>query len=179
MDLFVLDATEAMLERAPRVDAGAFSDAASYDQRRRQEIDSFWQRQQGGNRAADGDPRGGRGFGPGPLPPAPLHPSRPPLAEDPTHALRLLVRLAARRRGRHRGLRRARALLRVSGKRTLAKLNAFDLVVTVALGSTLATVLLSQSVALADGLLGFALLVGAAIRRRLALGALPPPSARW
>ena len=51
-------------------------------------------------------------------------------------------------------------ILRVSGKRTLAKLNAFDLVVTVALGSTLATVLLSKSVALADGLLGFALLVG-------------------
>jgi uncharacterized membrane protein YcaP (DUF421 family) len=34
------------------------------------------------------------------------------------------------------------ALLRISGKRTLAKLNAFDFVVTVALGSTLATVLL-------------------------------------
>ena len=51
-------------------------------------------------------------------------------------------------------------VLCMSGKRTLAKLNAFDLVVTVALGSTLATVLLSKSVALADGLLGFALLVG-------------------
>ena len=51
-------------------------------------------------------------------------------------------------------------ILRVSGKRTLAKLNASGLVVTVALGSTLATVLLSKSVALADGLLGFALLVG-------------------
>jgi uncharacterized membrane protein YcaP (DUF421 family) len=43
--------------------------------------------------------------------------------------------------------------LRVSGKRTLSKLNAFDLVVTVALGSTLATVLLSKDVALAEGLL--------------------------
>ena len=51
-------------------------------------------------------------------------------------------------------------LLRVSGQRTLAKLNAFDLVVTVALGSTLGTVLLSESVALAGGLLAFALLVG-------------------
>ena len=51
-------------------------------------------------------------------------------------------------------------LLRVSGKRTLSKLNAFDLVVTVALGSTMATVLLSKSVALAEGLLAFALLVG-------------------
>jgi uncharacterized membrane protein YcaP (DUF421 family) len=35
-------------------------------------------------------------------------------------------------------------LLRISGKRTLTKLNAFDPVVTVALGSTLATVLLSN-----------------------------------
>ena len=44
-------------------------------------------------------------------------------------------------------------LLRISGKRTLSKLNAFDLVVTVALGSTLATVLLSKTVALAEGVL--------------------------
>ncbi len=51
-------------------------------------------------------------------------------------------------------------LLRASGKRTLAKLNAFGLVVTVALGSTLATVLLTESVALAEGLLAFVLLVG-------------------
>lgn len=51
-------------------------------------------------------------------------------------------------------------LLRVSGKRTLAKLNAFDLIVTVALGSTLATVLLSKSVALLEGLVAFLLLAG-------------------
>jgi uncharacterized membrane protein YcaP (DUF421 family) len=51
------------------------------------------------------------------------------------------------------------AILRISGKRTLTKLNAFDLVVTVALGSTLATVLLSKSVALAEGILAMALLV--------------------
>jgi uncharacterized membrane protein YcaP (DUF421 family) len=50
-------------------------------------------------------------------------------------------------------------LLRISGKRTLSKMNAFDLVVTVALGSTLATILLSSSVALAEGLLAFALLI--------------------
>jgi uncharacterized membrane protein YcaP (DUF421 family) len=50
-------------------------------------------------------------------------------------------------------------LLRVSGKRTLTKLNAFDLVVTVALGSTLATVLLSRSVPLAEGVLALALLI--------------------
>jgi uncharacterized membrane protein YcaP (DUF421 family) len=51
-------------------------------------------------------------------------------------------------------------LLRVSGKRTLSKMNAFDLVVTVALGSTLATVLLSQSVSLVNGVLAFVLLIG-------------------
>jgi uncharacterized membrane protein YcaP (DUF421 family) len=50
-------------------------------------------------------------------------------------------------------------LLRISGKRTLSKLNAFDLVVTVALGSTLATVLLSKSVALAEGVLAMGLLI--------------------
>ncbi|MEO8374033.1 MAG: YetF domain-containing protein [Sphingomonas bacterium] len=46
-------------------------------------------------------------------------------------------------------------VLRIAGKRSLAKLNAFDLVVTVALGSTLATVLLSKDVALAEGVLAF------------------------
>jgi uncharacterized membrane protein YcaP (DUF421 family) len=51
-------------------------------------------------------------------------------------------------------------LLRVSGKRTLSKMNAFDFVVTVALGSTLATVFLSKEVALAEGVLAFALLIG-------------------
>lgn len=51
-------------------------------------------------------------------------------------------------------------VLRLTGKRTLSKMNAFDLVVTVALGSTLATVLLTKGIALADGALAFALLVG-------------------
>ncbi|HEV7255264.1 MAG TPA: YetF domain-containing protein [Mesorhizobium sp.] len=50
-------------------------------------------------------------------------------------------------------------VLRISGKRTLSKLNAFDFVVTVALGSTLATVLLSKDVSLAEGVLALALLV--------------------
>ena len=45
--------------------------------------------------------------------------------------------------------------LRVSGKRTLAKMNAFDLVVTVALGSTLTTILLSSDVSLSEGLFAF------------------------
>ncbi|WP_137176285.1 DUF421 domain-containing protein [Roseomonas sp. AR75] len=52
------------------------------------------------------------------------------------------------------------AMLRVSGKRTLSKMNAFDLVVTVALGSTLATILLSPDTALAEGLVALALLIG-------------------
>jgi uncharacterized membrane protein YcaP (DUF421 family) len=49
-------------------------------------------------------------------------------------------------------------VLRFSGKRTLAKLNAFDLVVTVALGSTLATILLSADVSWAEGATALALL---------------------
>lgn len=49
-------------------------------------------------------------------------------------------------------------VLRLSGKRTLAKLNAFDLVVTVALGSTLATILLSTDVSWAEGAVALALL---------------------
>lgn len=52
------------------------------------------------------------------------------------------------------------AFLRISGKRTLSKMNAFDLIVTVALGSTLATMLLNRDVALAEGALAIALLVG-------------------
>jgi uncharacterized membrane protein YcaP (DUF421 family) len=39
-------------------------------------------------------------------------------------------------------------------------MNAFDFVVTVALGSTLATILLSSQVALAEGVLALALLIG-------------------
>ncbi|WP_366553738.1 DUF421 domain-containing protein [Aquibaculum sediminis] len=49
--------------------------------------------------------------------------------------------------------------LRISGKRTLAKLNAFDLVVTVALGSTLSAIVLQESVALAEGATALALLI--------------------
>lgn len=51
-------------------------------------------------------------------------------------------------------------VLRISGKRTLTKMNAFDLVVTVAIGSTLATILLSKDVALAEGFSAFILLIG-------------------
>lgn len=49
-------------------------------------------------------------------------------------------------------------VVRVAGKRSLSKLNAFDLVVTVALGSTLATVLLSKDVALLEGVVAFGML---------------------
>ena len=49
--------------------------------------------------------------------------------------------------------------LRWSGKRTLSKMNAFDLIVTVSLGSVLASLLLSKSVALAEGVVALSLLV--------------------
>lgn len=49
-------------------------------------------------------------------------------------------------------------VLRLSGKRTLSKLNAFDFVVTVAFGSTLATILLSTQVSWAEGVTALALL---------------------
>lgn len=49
-------------------------------------------------------------------------------------------------------------VLRLTGKRTLAKLNAFDLIVTVALGSTLATILLNADVSWSEGLAAFAVL---------------------
>lgn len=51
-------------------------------------------------------------------------------------------------------------LLRLSGRRTLSKMNAFDLVITVALGSTFATILLNQDVSLAQGVFALALLIG-------------------
>jgi uncharacterized membrane protein YcaP (DUF421 family) len=51
-------------------------------------------------------------------------------------------------------------LLRISGKRTLSKMNAFDFIVTVALGSAFASVALTKNIALADGVLAFALFIG-------------------
>jgi uncharacterized membrane protein YcaP (DUF421 family) len=50
-------------------------------------------------------------------------------------------------------------LLRVSGKRSLSKMNAFDFVVTVAFGSTLASILTSRQVSLTQGVLALALLI--------------------
>ena len=46
-------------------------------------------------------------------------------------------------------------ILQVAGKRSIAKLNIFDLVVTVALGSILASVMLTGSLSIADGLAAF------------------------
>jgi len=51
-------------------------------------------------------------------------------------------------------------ILRISGKRTLAKLNAFDFIITIAIGSTLASVITSSTLSLVDGLAALALLVG-------------------
>ena len=65
------------------------------------------------------------------------------------------------------------AVLRVSGKRTLAQLNAFDFIVTVALGSTLATVILSSTVAWTEGALALALL--AALQLVVAWGSVHVP----
>lgn len=51
------------------------------------------------------------------------------------------------------------ALLRISGKRTLSKFNMFDFVITIAFGSVLASMLISKTVALAQGALAFAVLI--------------------
>jgi uncharacterized membrane protein YcaP (DUF421 family) len=50
-------------------------------------------------------------------------------------------------------------ILRVSGKRTLSKMNAFDFIVTIALGSTVSAVILDKSVPLAEGAAALGLLV--------------------
>jgi len=50
-------------------------------------------------------------------------------------------------------------MLRISGKRTLSQMKEFDFIITVALGSTLASVLLSKDVSLADGVVALGLLI--------------------
>lgn len=50
-------------------------------------------------------------------------------------------------------------MLRISGKRTLAKWNSFDFVITIAFGSILSSILLSTKDSFGTGILGFALLV--------------------
>ena len=51
-------------------------------------------------------------------------------------------------------------ILRFYGKRTLSQMNIFEFVVTVALGSITAAVLLNSSVALADGIVAIFVLSG-------------------
>ena len=51
-------------------------------------------------------------------------------------------------------------ILRISGPRTLSKMNSFDFIVTIALGSTFASALLQKSVSLADAVFAFMILVG-------------------
>ncbi len=50
-------------------------------------------------------------------------------------------------------------ILRMSGKRTLSSMNAFDFIVTVAIGTTLASTILDKTIALTDGLTAFIVLV--------------------
>jgi uncharacterized membrane protein YcaP (DUF421 family) len=52
------------------------------------------------------------------------------------------------------------ALLHLAGKHSLAKTNAYGLVVTVALGSALASAVLTKQVTLADGVVAIGLLLG-------------------
>src|SRR5690625_4443773 len=50
-------------------------------------------------------------------------------------------------------------IVRFSGKRTLSQLNAFDFIVTVALGSILATIILDSNVSLVQGVAAYLVLV--------------------
>ena len=50
-------------------------------------------------------------------------------------------------------------LLRASGKRTLSKMNAFDFVITIAFGSTLASMLTMNNVSLTQGVVALMLLI--------------------
>lgn len=52
------------------------------------------------------------------------------------------------------------ALFRVAGKRSIAKLNAFDLVLVFTVGSILATTILNTDTTISEGLLALVLLVG-------------------
>ncbi len=50
-------------------------------------------------------------------------------------------------------------MLRISGKRTIAKMNVFDFVFTVALGSVLANAIISPNASVADASTAFAVLI--------------------
>lgn len=51
-------------------------------------------------------------------------------------------------------------MLRIAGKRTLSKLNEFDFIVSVAIGSVLATIILGQNDSWAEGIFALFLLLG-------------------
>jgi uncharacterized membrane protein YcaP (DUF421 family) len=51
-------------------------------------------------------------------------------------------------------------LLRMTGKRTLTQMNAFDFIVTVALGASFGRILTARNVALIEAVTAFALLIG-------------------
>lgn len=67
-------------------------------------------------------------------------------------------------------------LLRASGKRTLSRMNAFDFTVTVSLGAALAGLVTSKNMALAEGLLALAMLIG--LQHAVAWGTLRWPILR-
>ncbi|MHA6253244.1 DUF421 domain-containing protein [Oceanobacillus sp. CAU 1775] len=50
-------------------------------------------------------------------------------------------------------------IIRVSGKRSLTQLNAFDLIVTVALGSILSSIIINQNVTITQGVTAFLVLI--------------------
>lgn len=50
-------------------------------------------------------------------------------------------------------------MLRIAGKRTLTQLNAFDLVITVSIGSVFGTVLLDNAISIFDGMAAFFVLI--------------------
>ena len=52
-------------------------------------------------------------------------------------------------------------IMRVYGKRSLAKLNMFDFIITVALGSVFASIVVSENVTIMDGVIAFSLLLTA------------------
>lgn len=51
-------------------------------------------------------------------------------------------------------------ILRVSGNRTLSKMNSFDFIITIALGSTFSSALVDKRTSLADAVFAFSILVG-------------------
>ena len=58
-------------------------------------------------------------------------------------------------------------LLRISGKRTLAQLNAFDFVITIAIGSTLGRLITAKGVSLAESVMAFLTLISLQYLRKV------------